>query len=104
MFLEEDRGIELPKFSKWLRFPCIMGWVLRFQGSCRILKVDWVIGTLPVNGLDVAELRIVKEVQKCEFKDEFRAVAIEKKLSSTNKLSLLWPNIDDLGTLCVGDT
>ena len=100
--LTEEDGINLEKFSHWLRLLRVVGWVLRFRSNCQVEKPERNLGPLALPELEDAESTIIREVQRCSFQDEIRLLQSGKALPSTNPLSSLNPTIDESGNLRVG--
>ena len=101
--LDEPSGIDLKRFSSWIRLKRVVAWIFRFVSNCGGPKGEKVLcQTISVDELDAAETHIVKEVQQEAFKDEMRTIKDREQLLHTNRLSPLSPFIDASGILRVG--
>ena len=101
--LDEPTGIDLKRFSSWIRLKRVVAWINRFVSNCGSPKGEKVLcQTISVDELDAAETHIVKEVQQEAFKDEMRTIKDREQLLHTNRLSPLCPFVDASGILRVG--
>ena len=96
----EETGINLKRFSNWLRLRRVVAYALRFIANSS--STDKASGDLTVKELDAAEHCIIKEVQQVSFSDELRTIRTGEALANSNKLSPLCPFLDSDGTLRVG--
>ena len=101
--IDEPTGIDLNRFSNWLRLKRVVAWIYRFGSNCTTPKKTRKMDkALSLEELTTAEAHIVKEVQQEAFQDELRIIKGGKAVPHTNKLSPLCPFLDETGTLRVG--
>ena len=102
--LLEEEGIDLSKFSDWLRMRRVAAWMLRFANNARPAKYDLPKrkGCIAVAELEVAEHFILKDVQQNAFEEEISHLERGKAVPSTSVLSPLSPYVDSSGMLRVG--
>ena len=99
----EETGIDLKRFSNWLRLRRVVAYVLRFVTNCTTPSAKRSQGCeLTVKELDAAELCILKEVQQVSFDDELRLIRNGTSVPQSSRLSALCPYLDQDGTLRVG--
>ena len=103
MCISEENGINLERFSNWLRLRRVVAYMRRFTANCMTLRPKGrSVGELTVGEIDDAEACIVKEVQQATFEEELQLIRTGKPLPKSNKLSALCPYLDATGTLRVG--
>ena len=108
-----EEGINISKFSDWLRMRRVAVWILRFTNN---MLAAWMHndkkkgrgvrerreGTITVAELEIAEHFILKDVQQNSFEDEISHLEKGKPVPTTSVLSPLSPFIDSSGMLRVG--
>ena len=90
--------IDLHLYSSWLKLRRITAWVNRFITNCQKQK-ERTSGELQTDELKVAEVQLIKEAQRVEFKEERTALSRGKPLPSSSKLLGLKPMLDEDGLM-----
>ena len=86
-------------YSSWLKLRRITAWVNRFITNCQKQKEERTSGELQIDELNVAEVQLIKEAQRVEFKEEQTALSRGKPLPSNSKLLGLKPMLDEDGLM-----
>ena len=86
-------------YSSWLKLRRITAWVNRFITNCQKQKEERTSGELQTDELKVAEVQLIKETQRVEFKEERTALSRGKPLPSSSKLLGLKPMLDKDGLM-----
>ena len=101
--LEDAIGINVQRFSNWLRLRRVVGWMIRFGTNTQSVESDRCKDdTLTSKEITAAEEVIVRDLQGCAFQEELKYLRQEKPLPVSNRLSSLCPFVDANGILRVG--
>jgi Pao retrotransposon peptidase/Family of unknown function (DUF5641)/Integrase zinc binding domain len=98
----ENTAEVFEKFSNYNRLVRTIAWCIRFAKNCKIAKQNRNKGFITVLERNLAEIAIIKIVQKNEFPDEIKAITTNKQCHRTSKLVSLNPFLDKDGILRVG--
>ena len=77
----------------------MQGWVLRFINNCQSAPGNRKVGELSPDEIQDSELLVIRACQQETFGDEYRALMLQKPLSTNSKILGLNPQLDEDGVL-----
>ncbi|MEW8314042.1 MAG: hypothetical protein AB2658_03330, partial [Candidatus Thiodiazotropha endolucinida] len=99
----EDKTTEMrlnpERYSSWLKLTRVLAWINRFTHNCHLSKEARVSGELTSGEIHKAEIHLIKQAQRIEFREEWTAVRNGKPLKQNSKLLGLQPKLDEDGLL-----
>ena len=78
--------IDPRRYSSWLKLRRITAWMMRFVSNCQRKKEERIAGELTEGELKVADIQLIKEAQREEFTEEYKALTGRRSIPSRNKL------------------
>lgn len=91
--------IDPRRYSSWLKLRRITAWMMRFVSNCQRKKEERIAGELTEGELKVAEIQLIKEAQREEFTEEYKALTGRRSIPSRSKLLGLTPMLDEDGLI-----
>ena len=91
--------IDPRRYSSWLKLRRITAWMMRFLSNCQRKKEERIAGELTEGELKVAEIQLIKEAQREEFTEEYKALTGRRSIPSRSKLLGLTPMLDEDGLI-----
>ena len=86
-------------YSSWLKLRRIRAWVNRFVQDCKKKPAARIIGELIADELKRAEVQLIKQAQRHQFPEEWKALTSARSVPSSSKLISLNPTLDDVGVI-----
>ena len=84
---DESTGIDLKRFSNWLRLKRVVAWIRRFANNSTSPREERIVSqTISSEELVEAESHVVKEVQQEASQEEIRIIQSGNSVSNSNKL------------------
>ena len=86
-------------YSSWLKLRRIRARVNRFVQDCKKKPAARMIGELIAGELKRAEVQLIKQAQRHQFPEEWKALTSARSVPSSSKLISLNPTLDDVGVI-----
>ena len=90
------------RFSSWPKLKRVAAWFLRFLHNVRTKLEERCFDDLHCEELQMAEIFIIRDVQKVVFQDDLRLIRLNEVLPKSSPILSLSPFIDSRGVLRVG--
>ena len=87
------------RYSSWLRLKRILAWIFRFIHNCQRTKGERTRGGLSSDEIKSAEIQLIKQEQRTQFKEEWTALSRGQSLPASSKLIGLQPKLDEDGLM-----
>ena len=80
----------------------MLAWIQRFVSTCKLSGNHRELNELRVYEITEAEIKIIKTIQQNKFAEEYKCLALGKKLSKSSKILPFNPRIDENGLIRSG--
>ncbi|MCG8047968.1 MAG: hypothetical protein N0E48_20505 [Candidatus Thiodiazotropha endolucinida] len=86
-------------YSSWLKLRRVTAWVNRLISNCQKQREERTSGELQTDEIKVAEIQIIKQAHRMEFKEEWTALSRGRPIPIRSKLIGLKPMLDEDGLM-----
>ena len=91
--------VDPQRYSNWSRLKRVTAWINRFTNNWQKQKGDRKSGELLTDETKIAEVQLIKWVQRTDFKEEWLALSQGKPIPLRSKLLGMKPMLDENGLI-----